>query len=259
MDSLNDLFSLQDRVALVTGGNRGLGRAMALGLQAAGGRVAVTGRDPEKNAAVSKELEDPGAVFSVDVREEEAVRAAVGAVVDRFGGLDILINNAGQFLGGSLLDLSYEDWDAVLQTHLSGTFLCSKHCAKAMIEGGAGGKIINIGSMYSIYGSPRGVCYGTAKTGILGLTRALAVELAPHRIQVNAILPGLFETDLTADLLGTPLAEQLRRKTPAARWGQPEDLVGTAVFLASSASDFVTGAGIPVDGGYSIADRIREE
>jgi 2-deoxy-D-gluconate 3-dehydrogenase len=254
-----EIFSLDGRVALVTGGNGGLGRAMALGLRAAGARVAVTGRDPAKNRAIAAELGDPGAVLTADVRDEAAVEQAVGRVVERFGRLDILVNNAGLFRGGSILTLSAEAWNAVIGTHLTGAFFCSKHAAGAMIAGGHGGKIVNLGSAYSRFGPPDFADYATAKTGILGLTRALAVELASHRIQVNAILPGWYETDLTRGLPATPLGEQIRRRTPAGRWGEPDDLVGTAVYLASSASDFVTGVAIPVDGGYAVSDRLLHD
>ena len=128
-----------------------------------------------------------------------------------------------------------------------------------MVAQGRGGKIVNIGSVYSLFGAPDFVDYASAKAGILGLTRSLAVELAPHHIQVNAILPGWYETDLTRGMPETELGDQIRRKTPAGRWGEPDDLVGTAVYLASRASDFVTGVSIPVDGGYTIAERFRAE
>ena len=155
-----------------------------------------------------------------------------------------------------MLELSLEDWEAVIGTHLTGAFLCSKHVARAMAARGEGGKIINIGSMYSVFGPPFFADYAAAKTGLLGLTRALAVELAHVEIQVNAILAGNFETDMTRGMPATPVGEVIRRKPPAGRWGDPSDLVGTAVFLSSRASDFVTGAAIAVDGGYSVADRL---
>jgi 2-deoxy-D-gluconate 3-dehydrogenase len=253
------LFSLEGKIALVTGGNGGLGRSIALGLRAAGAKVAVTGRNPEKNAAMSRELDQTGEVATLDVRDEEAVTRTIAQVVDRFGQLNILVNNAGLFRGGSVLNLTRDDWEAVIGTHLTGSFLCAKQAARVMITGKAGGKIINIGSMYSLFGPPDYPDYAAAKTGILGLTRALAVELAVHHIQVNAMLPGWFETDLTRGMPASPLGEQIRRKTPAGRWGNLEDVVGTAVFLASAASDFVTGACIPVDGGYAVADQSVHE
>ena len=252
------LFSLNDRVALVTGGNGGLGRAMALGLRAAGARVAITGRNPEKNKAIGEELGDDG-VFPLDVRDEADVERTVGQVVERFGRLDILVNNAGLIRGGALINLSREDWEAVIGSHLTGAFFCAKHTARAMIARGEGGKIINIGSMFSIFGPLEFSDYAAAKTGMLGLTRALAVELAAYNIQVNAILPGWFETDLTSGLPETERGEEIRRKTPALRWGNPEDMAGTVIYLASSASDFVTGVSIPVDGGYAVAERFGRE
>ena len=249
------LFSLEDKTVLITGGNGGLGRALAFGLRAAGARVAVTGRNPEKNKAIAQELGDASIVFSLDVRQEDEVQDTISQVIDHFGQLDVLVNNAGLFRGGSVLELSREDWDAVISTHLTGSFLCAKHAAKTMVAQGTGGKIINFGSVYSLFGAPDFADYGSAKSGILGLTRALATELAPHNIRVNSIVPGWYETDLTRGMPATALGETIRRKTPAGRWGEPHDLVGTAVFLASAASDFVTGVSIPVDGGYSIAER----
>ncbi len=249
------LFDLTGKVALVTGGNAGLGRAMALGLVHAGARVAVTGRDEAKNRAVARELGSSGLVVTGDVREESSVEAAVGEVVAQHGHIDVLVNNAGNYLGGSVLDLDVGDWHAVLDTHLTGAFLFAKHVSRTMVDRGHGGKIINIGSMYSVFGPPAGVPYATAKTGMLGLTRALAVELAEHDIQVNAILPGWYETGLTRGAPASEWGERIRHKTPAARWGALDDLVGPVVFFASRASDFVTGTALPVDGGYAVADR----
>lgn len=254
-----DLFSLEGRVALVTGGNGGLGRAMALGLKHAGAQVVVTGRNSEKNKEIGEELADPKSVLSLDVRDETAVERAMSEVVTRFGRLDILINNAGGWKGGSTLSLTREDWDSVVSTHLTGSFLCAKHAAKAMMSQETGGKIINIGSMFSVFGVKGGVNYSAAKTGILGLTRSLAIELAHLNIQVNAILPGWHWTPLTQPMKGTAVAERIRRKTPAGRWGTADDVVGAAIFLASSASDFVTGTSLTVDGGYSITDQFRDE
>ena len=251
-------FSLEGRVALVTGGNGGIGRALARGLSSAGAHVAVTGRDKKKNTDAADEF-GADSTFELDVRDEAAVARVIATIVERLGKIDILVNNAGLLRGGPALDLPREAWDDVIGTHLTGAFLCSREAARFMQTGGRGGKIINLGSMYSIFGAPRYAHYGTAKTGVLGLTRALAVEFAAMNVQVNAILPGWFETDLTRGLSTEPWGEQIRRRTPARRWGKLEDLVGAAVFLASPASDFITGVHIPVDGGYHVADRIADD
>lgn len=253
--SVDGVFSLDGRVALVTGGNGGLGLAMALGLSRAGAGVAVTGRDSAKNEKAGATLGPTNLVLTADVADEESVRTAVESVVGRFGHLDVLVNNAGGFAGGSVTDLSLQAWRHVIDSHLTGAFLCAKHAVRQMRRQGTGGKIVNIGSMYSLFGPPDFVDYAAAKTGLIGLTRALAVELAADRIQVNALLPGWFETDLTRGLPATDLGELIRRRTPAGRWGDGADLVGPVIFLASAASDFVTGAVLPVDGGYATADR----
>jgi len=252
---LDELFTLKGRVALVTGGNGGLGQTLALALREAGAQVVVTGRNPEKNQAMGAELGDPTLVLPLDVYDEAAVERAVGQVCQRFGQLDILVNNAGQARRGYVPDVSKADWEDILNVNLTGAFLCAKHAAKAMIAGQRGGKIINIGSVYSVMGPPNVASYAASKAGLLGLTRALAVELGRHNIQVNAILPGWYMTQMNAHHQGTPLADHVRRKTPAGRWGNPQELVGLAILLASAASSYLTGAAIPVDGGYTITDR----
>ena len=190
-------FRLDGKVALVTGGNGGLGQAIALGLRAAGAEVVVTGRDAAKNREA---VEDHGAgnVLEVDVRDEDSVAAGIAAVVERHGRLDVLVNNAGVGGSYSVLEMTLDEWRLLVDTSLTGSFLCAKHGARAMIEAGNGGAIINLGSMYSVFGPPRAVGYASAKAGILGLSRALAVELAPHGIRSNAILPGWIETAMTA-------------------------------------------------------------
>ena len=253
---IEELFSLKGRVALITGGNGGLGRVIALAYREAGARVVVTGRNPDKNQAIGQELGDPESVLPLDVYDEQAVEHAIAGVAERFGQLDILVNNAGQSKRGYVPDVSKADWENILNVNLTGPFLCATHAAKQMIAGGRGGKIINVSSMYALYGPPNVASYAASKTGLLGLTRSLAVELSKHNIQVNAILPGWYLTEMTGHLKNLPLAEYVRRKTPAGRWGDPKDLVGVAILLASAASDFMTGAAIPVDGGYSVADRL---
>jgi 2-deoxy-D-gluconate 3-dehydrogenase len=255
---MQHLFALDGRTALVTGGNGGLGLAMAQGLQLAGAQVAVTGRNPHKNAATQALLGEAGLVVEADVADEKTVKRATEKIASAFGSLDILVNNAGAFRGGPVTHLSWSDWRAVVDSHLTGAFLCTKHTVPYLAAAG-GGKVINIGSMYSYFGAPDLADYTAAKTSLLGLTRALAVELAPQHIQVNAILPGWYETDITRGMPHSTLGEQIRRKTPAGRWGDLDDLIGPVIFLASPASDFVTGATLPVDGGYLIADRQRTE
>jgi 2-deoxy-D-gluconate 3-dehydrogenase len=253
------LFSLEGKVALITGGNGGLGQAIARGFRDFGARIAVTGRDAEKNQRMRQELGGDGAVLELDVRDEHAVQEMVSRVEERFGRLDILVNAAGNARGGALAGLSLEDWKVVLDTHLTGSFLCSKHAARVMIAQGTGGKIINVGSIYSVLGPPQFSHYASAKTGLLGLTRALASELAPHDIQVNIILPGWFPTDMTGFGPVTPLHEEMRRRTPAGRWGDPSELVGAAVLFASRASSYITGAQLVVDGGLTVSDRLLQE
>ncbi len=248
-------FSLQGRIALVTGANGGIGRSIALGYKAMGATVVASGRNPKKNEAMAAELGEGHEVISLDVRDEEAVNQAVASVAEKHGRFDILVNNAGIARRINTLDMDTEDWHAVIDTHLNGGFYCAKAAAKAMVGAGNGGKIINIGSMYSLFGPPNVTNYAAAKTGILGLTRGLAVELAVHNIQVNALLPGWHKTDLNRDLLDGPLGEEIRHKTPARRLGTADDLAGAAIFLASDAAEFVTGTTLVVDGGYSIMDR----
>ena len=250
------LFSLEGRTALVTGGNGGLGLAMAAGLKQSGARVVVTGRDPQKNAAIGQRPHAPDVAYAMDVYDESSVELTIAKVIDRFGGVDILINNAGIGRKSVLTDLSLEEWESTIHVNLTGAFLCSKHVTRAMKTRGKGGKIINIGSLYSLVGVPNSVAYGATKHGIVGLTRALAVELGAYNIQVNAILPGWCETAMTQHLKSSPLFDFVRRKTPAGRWGSPQDMVGAAVFLASAGSDFVTGAVLSVDGGYSVTERL---
>ena len=249
-----ELFSLEGRVALVTGGNGGLGRTMALGLSAAGATVVVTGRDATKNAAAANELGED-AVEELDVRDEVAVERVVQHVVGRHGRLDVLVNNAGAIHGHGALRMTRADWDATIETDLSGAYLCARHAARTMIDGDRGGAIINIASIYGQIGTPAVPHYAAAKAGLLGLTRSLAVELAPHGIRVNAILPGVYDTEMSRENISTERRAQVTARTPAGRWGDPQELVGPVVFLASDASSYVTGIALPVDGGFLISPR----
>lgn len=251
-------FSLEGKVALITGATAGLGRALALIYRAAGAQIAVTGRNAAKNQDMAEQMGGDGLVLALEVRDEAMVEATVTAVVERFGKLDILVNNAGVVAVEHAWEATLDSWREVIDTNLSGAFLCAKYAAQAMIARGEGGKIVNIGSVIANLGPNDFASYAASKAGLLGLTRALAVELAPYNIQVNAILPGYFYTEMSS---GVPdwLRGEIIRKTPAARWGQPEELAGAALLLASPASDYMTGSTVTVDGGYSIAERFRHE
>ncbi len=249
------LFDLAGRVAVVTGGNGGIGRAIALGLAGAGASVAVLGRNEQKNQQVLSELKAigvPGIAVKIDVTDRAGLEPALRGIESKLGGIDILVNNAGNVsLSGGVLNETAEDWDNVIETQLNAVFLLSKLAAKSMMSRRSG-KIINIGSMYSFFGSGLIPSYSAAKGAIVQLTKSMAIELAAHNIQVNAIAPGWIETDMTAPVKSMPLNAEILSRTPAGRWGQPEEVAGTAVFLASRASNFLTGTTIPVDGGYSI-------
>ena len=248
-------FDLTGRVAVVTGGNGGIGRGIALGLAEAGAAVAVFGRNDEKNRRVLSELKAIGVrslAMRVDVSNRAALEPALNQVESELGDIGILVNNAGNVsLSGGVLQEKSEDWDSVIETQLNAVFLLSKLAAKSMLRR-KGGKIINIGSMYSYFGSGLIPSYSAAKGAVVQLTKSMAIELAPHNIQVNAIAPGWIETDMTAPVRTMPMNDEILARTPAGRWGQPEEVAGTAVFLASRASDFITGTTIRVDGGYAI-------
>jgi 2-deoxy-D-gluconate 3-dehydrogenase len=249
------LFSLEGRVALVTGGNSGIGRELALALRDAGARVAVGARRPERNAAVVAELGKEAAAFELDVGDETSVERTMEGIAKRFGRLDILVNNAGAVNRKSVMELELAAWEKVLKVNLTGTFLCTKHAARMMKSQGSG-KIINISSVYGLVAPSKGlqVPYTASKHGVIGLTRVNAVELAPLGIQVNTIAPGYFITEMTAELSGTVFEQATIRRTPSGRAGNTADLVGTCLYLASRASDHVTGVCIPVDGGYMASD-----
>jgi len=253
--STRSLFDLTNRVAVVTGGNGGIGRGIALGLADAGAAVAVLGRNDEKNQRVLAELKAigvPSIAVKLDVTDRARLEPALNRVENELGGIDILVNNAGNVsLSGGVLQEKPEDWDNVIETQLNAVFLLSKLVALSM-RSRKGGKIINIGSMYSFFGSALIPSYSAAKGAIIQLTKSMAIELAPYNIQVNAIAPGWIETDMTAPVHTMPLNDEILARTPAGRWGQAEEVAGTAVYLASRASDFVTGTTIRVDGGYAI-------
>ena len=248
------LFDLSGRVAVVTGGNGGIGLGMAKGMAAAGATIVVAGRDAAKNSAAVKELKDAGAEASaipVDVLKEDSCRALIDQTVKAHGRLDILVNNAGMSIRKQPEQYTLAEWHTVLDSNLTSAFLCSHAAYPALKE--RGGKIINIGSMMSIFGAPFATAYAASKGGMVQMTKSMATAWAKDNIQVNAILPGWIDTALTrrAREQVQGLHDSVLKRTPAARWGMPDDFGGIAVFLAAPASDFVTGATIAVDGGYS--------
>ena len=250
------MFDLKGKVAVVTGGNGGIGLGMARGLAAAGARVVVAARNEAKSRDAVRELEKLGAgadAIAVDVASEASVAALMRETVARCGRLDILVNNAGTNIRKRADEYSLEEWQQVMDTNLTSVFLCARAAYPALKAAG-GGKVINIGSMLSIFGVSFAPAYGASKGGLVQLTKSLAVAWAPDNIQVNAVLPGWIDTDLTRrGRREIPtLHDSVLRRTPAGRWGDIDDMAGVAVFLASRASDFVTGTAIPVDGGYSI-------
>ena len=250
------MFDLSGKVAIVTGGNSGIGLGFAHGLAGAGATVAIAARNEERNAAAVAELEEAGGraiAVRCDVCSEGEIAEMAGKVVEEAGGIDILVNNAGTNVRKQPEELSYEEWKLVLETNLDSAFLCSRACFPAMKRAGAG-KILNNGSMLSIFGAPWGSPYASSKGGMVQLTKSLATAWAQYNIQVNCFLPGFIDTPLTrtarAQVEG--LNEKMLARCPAGRWGSPDDFQGLAVFLSSPASDYVTGTAIPVDGGFSV-------
>jgi 2-deoxy-D-gluconate 3-dehydrogenase len=251
------MIDLSGKVAIVTGGNGGIGLGMGRGLAAAGARVVVAARKQEKSRAAVAELEALGRggalAIAADVTDPASVGALVRETVARCGRLDILVNNAGIAIRKPPQEISLEEWHRVMDASLTSTYLCS-HAAYPVLKAGGGGKVINVGSMMSIFGAAFAPAYAAAKGGVVQFTKVCATAWARDNIQVNAVLPGWIDTDLTTrarqEVQG--LHERVLARTPAARWGVPDDLAGIAAFLCSRASDFVTGTAIPVDGGYAV-------
>jgi 2-deoxy-D-gluconate 3-dehydrogenase len=249
-------FDLSGKVAIVTGGNGGIGLGIARGLADAGADIAVVGRNEAKSSAAVADLKARGVkaiAVATDVTDKVAVAAMVARAASELGRVDILVNNAGINIRKPPHMLELEEWGSVIDTNLTSAFLCSKAVYPAMKQAG-GGKIINIGSMMSIFGASFAPAYAASKGGIVQFTRSCACAWAADNIQANAILPGWIDTDLTkrAREQIDGLHDRVLARTPAARWGAIDDFAGIAVFLASPASDFVTGTAIPVDGGFSI-------
>jgi 2-deoxy-D-gluconate 3-dehydrogenase len=246
-------FDLSGKVAIVTGGNGGIGLGMAKGLAGAGATVVIAGRNAAKGAAAVRDVGGSGTFLSADISKKADCQALVRQTAEKFGRLDILVNNAGTIIRRLPHEYAEAEWHEVMDANLTSAFLCCQAVYPHLSKAG-GGKIINIGSMMSLFGAPHTAAYGASKGGMVQFTRAIATAWGKDNIQANAVLPGFIVTDLTRERKeNVPgLDAEIVARTPAGRWGFPEDLAGIAVFLASSASDFVTGAAIPCDGGYSI-------
>lgn len=248
--SILDLFRLDGRVALVTGAASGIGAAIATGLAEAGAQVAVHGnRRPATDTATA--IGSSAAAFQADLADVGGAEKLFGEVKQRFGRVDILVNNAGTIHRDAAEEFKLDDWQRVLQVNLTSVFQLSQLVGRDLLAREAGGKIINIASLLSFQGGIRVPAYAASKGGVAQLTKALANEWAAHNIQVNAIAPGYFATTNTEALQADPVRnKQILDRIPAGRWGQPGDLCGAALFLASRASDYVTGTVLTVDGGW---------
>jgi len=247
-----DKFKLNGKVAVVTGAGRGLGQGAALGFAEAGADLALVDViSTDETAQRVRALGRRACQIHANLLERAAVPCIVDATVKELGGIDILLNNAGIIRRAPLLDFTEKDWDEVIQINESAVFFLSQAVARQMVKQGRGGKIINIASLLSFQGGIRVPSYTAAKSAVMGLTRLLANELAPQRINVNAVAPGYMATDNTAPLRAdAQRSAEILGRIPAGRWGEPEDLQGALVFLASAASDYVTGYTIAVDGGW---------
>ena len=251
------LFDLTGKVAVITGGNGGIGLGIAMGLAGAGANIVIAARSVEKTAQALEDIRTLGVEahgITVDVTQEQAIQRMVTSTIDHMGRLDILVNNSGIAVRAQPQELTSAQWDSVVDVNLRGAFLASKEAYAQMVKAG-GGKVINVGSMYSIFGSDWGSPYAASKGGLVQLTKSLAVAWAKDNIQVNAVLPGWIVTDLTRGIQDADpnRYDNISRRIPTGRWGEPSELAGAAVFLASTASDYVTGATLAVDGGYSSA------
>ncbi|CAN5334646.1 glucose 1-dehydrogenase [soil metagenome] len=252
----NPMFDLDGQVAIVTGGNGGIGLAMARGLAEAGASIVIADRNPDNTQAAKAQLETAGRpvlAVATDVTVPASIAAMISATLQQFGRIDILVNNAGISIAAPPEEMALADWQTVIDVNLTAPFLCAQ-AVYPLMKAAGGGKIINVASVLATLGAGGAANYAASKGGILQLSRSLATAWAADNIQCNAILPGWIDTELTlrARERRPELHDRILSRTPANRWGRPQDLAGAAVFLASSASDFVTGAALTVDGGFSI-------
>ncbi len=248
------MFSLKDKVAVVTGASQGIGRETALALAEAGAKVAVAARSEEKLATLVQEITGKGGeAFAVklDVADPEQIKAAFKTILDKFGKVDILVNNAGITRDGLALRMKAEDWDAVLRTNLTGAHLCIQQVLHGMMKARAG-RIVNITSVVARMGNAGQANYVAAKAGLIGLTKAMAIEIASRNITVNAVAPGFIETPMT-DVLGDKVKEELKTRIPLGRMGTGRDVAAAIVFLASDEASYITGQVLDVNGGMYLA------
>ena len=248
------MFSLKDKGALVTGASQGIGRDTALALAEAGARVAVAARNEEKLAALVKDIvASGGEAFAVkmDVADAEQVRAGFKQVLDKFGRLDVLVNNAAITRDGLAMRMKADDWDAVIRTNLTGAHLCIQQALPTMMRARAG-RIINIASVVAQMGNAGQANYVAAKAGLIGLTKAIAIEISSRNITVNAVAPGFIETPMT-DVLGDKVKEELKMRIPLGRMGSARDVAAAIVFLASDEAGYITGHVLDVNGGMYLA------
>ena len=249
---MEKMFEIPNKVAIITGASRGLGKAMAIGLAKAGANIVAT--DVLDTSGTVKEIEKIGREtigLKVDVSKKQDVEKMVQQTIEKFGKIDILVNNAGILRMGNAENIKQEDWEKVIQVNLTGQFLCAQAVGKQMIKQKSG-KIINIASIAGLGGYAQSAPYSASKAGIILMTKTLAVEWGQHNIQVNAICPGVFATDMTDDFLkDKQFMNMIKAKVPLGRYAAPDELVGTVIYLASRASDYMTGHALVIDGGWT--------
>lgn len=250
------MFDLKGHVSVITGGNGGIGLGMARGLAKSGARIAIWGRNRDKNSQAESELKSLGAeakAFECDVSKEVQIIKAMTDTLAHFGRVDSCFANAGTGIVKPVTETTMEDWNKVLDVNLTGVFMTFREAAKHMIARGGGGKLVATSSIGSIHGMPRNSSYSATKAGVIAIVRSLAVELGRYNIQANAIIPGWIVTDMTVEARAfEKLNQTIIQRTPAHRWGEPRDFEGLAVYLASHESDFQTGTAMALDGGYTI-------